>query len=97
MPLTRSSRAALCSVSSRPYPSGLAVQSPSRSHMELPPDVPQDDVVFQNVALVRGDAAQAGFQAAEHVLPVEAAGDGVQCPSSMVMGAFSSRSLRRLI
>ena len=44
------------------------------------PDVPQDDVIFQNVALVRGDAAQAGFQAAEHVLPVEAAGDGVQCP-----------------
>ena len=39
----------------------------------IAPDVPQDDVIFQNVALVRGDAAQAGFQAAEHVLPVEAA------------------------
>ena len=33
-----------------------------------PPDVPGEDVVFQPVALRRGDSRQAGFQIAEHVL-----------------------------
>ena len=42
-------------------------------HPHLPVDLPTDDVVLQQVALVAADARKACFQAAEHILVLKAA------------------------
>ena len=46
----------------------------------LAPDLPEHHIVFQLIALRPVDAGQSGFQIAEHVLVLKAAGDGVQGP-----------------
>ena len=43
----------------------------------IPPDIPPDHIVFQQVALRRRHAGHAGFQIAEHVLILKAAGHRV--------------------
>ena len=52
----------------------------------IPPDAPQDHIVLQQVAFLRRDARHPRLEIAEHILPPEAAGNGIHRPQQHGQG-----------